>query len=171
MIVVSARTSKPLPFATTETEPCRHSTFARIERHTAPDNRFQLSALVQCVQAESGTNLEMVRRERLAGIRLGASRSSQFLKGSVADHPAFTALQGQYLAFIRAYTLLHREPPAEVDMQRFFRVTAPTVHGMVLTLAKRGLVERVPGRARSLRVLIPREKLPALEDPSRSEDG
>jgi DNA-binding MarR family transcriptional regulator len=79
---------------------------------------------------------------------------------------AFTALQGQYLAFIHAYTLIHSRPPAEADMQRFFRVTAPSVHGMVLTLAKRGLIERAPGRARSLRVLVPPEELPLLEEPA-----
>jgi hypothetical protein len=32
-------------------------------------------------------------------------------------------LQGQYLAFIHAYTLLNGRPPAEADMMRFFRVT------------------------------------------------
>ena len=77
----------------------------------------------------------------------------------------FTALQGQYLAFFRAYTLIHREPPAEADMQRFFRVTPPSVHSMILTLAERGLVERVPGKARSLRVLVPPQELPQLEEP------
>jgi DNA-binding MarR family transcriptional regulator len=49
-------------------------------------------------------------------------------------------------------------------MRRFFRVTPPSVHGMVLTLVKRGLIERVPGRARSIRVLVPPEQLPVLED-------
>jgi len=83
-----------------------------------------------------------------------------------AQPRSFTALQGQYLAFIRAYTLIHREPPAEVDMQRFFRVTPPSVHRMVLTLAERGLVERTPGRARSLRVLVPPDELPPLEEPA-----
>jgi len=77
----------------------------------------------------------------------------------------FTALQGQYLAFIRAYTLIHREPPAEADMQRFFRVTPPSVHRMVSALAEQGLIERTPGRARSLRVLVALEQLPALEEP------
>ena len=46
----------------------------------------------------------------------------------------FTALQGQYLAFIYTYTLLHRQPPAERDIQFFFRVTPPSVHNMILTL-------------------------------------
>jgi repressor LexA len=76
-----------------------------------------------------------------------------------------TALQGQYLAFIRMYTLIHREPPAEADMQRFFRVTPPSVHQMVLTLERRGLVQRSPGKARSLRVVVDSDMLPPLEDP------
>ena len=76
----------------------------------------------------------------------------------------FTGLQGQYLAFIRMYTLIHREAPAETDMQRFFRVTPPSVHAMVLTLERRGLIERIPGKARSIRLLVPAEELPQLEE-------
>jgi len=45
----------------------------------------------------------------------------------------FTPKQGQYLAFINAYTRLHRRPPAEIDMQQYFRVSPPSVHQMVLT--------------------------------------
>ena len=37
----------------------------------------------------------------------------------------FTSTQGQYLAFIHAYTTLHRRPPAESDFLEFFRVTPP----------------------------------------------
>lgn len=77
----------------------------------------------------------------------------------------FTARQGQYLAFIRAYSLIHRQAPAEADMQRFFRVTPPSVHAMVLALEKRGLIERVPGAARSIRLLVPASDLPHLEEP------
>jgi len=74
----------------------------------------------------------------------------------------FTPLQGQYLAFIHAYSIINRRPPAEADMQRFFGVTAPSVHQMVVTLEARGLVARVPGKARSIRVLTAVEDLPAL---------
>ena len=77
----------------------------------------------------------------------------------------FTRLQGQYLAFIRAYTVIHREAPAEADMQRFFLVTPPSVHQMVLTLEKRGFISRVPGKARSIRLLLPPEEVPLLEEP------
>lgn len=81
-----------------------------------------------------------------------------------APMSTFSRLQGQYLAYIRAYSLIHERPPAEADMQRFFGVTAPAVHSMVLTLEKRGLIERVPGRPRSIRLLVPAKELPALEE-------
>jgi DNA-binding MarR family transcriptional regulator len=86
-------------------------------------------------------------------------------------NPKFTPLQGQYLAFIRTYTLIHREPPAEMDMQRFFRVTPPSIHNMVLTLEARGLIERVPGKARTIRVLVPFADLPVLQDPIDAGEG
>ncbi|MEZ4737235.1 MAG: hypothetical protein R3E79_59905 [Caldilineaceae bacterium] len=33
--------------------------------------------------------------------------------------------QGQYLAFIYYYTKINGQPPAEADMQRYFRTTPP----------------------------------------------
>ena len=75
----------------------------------------------------------------------------------------FTATQGQYLAFIHAYTTLHRRPPAESDFQDFFRVTPPSVHRMIVTLHERGLIERVPGQPRSITLRIPPDTLPPLQ--------
>jgi repressor LexA len=74
-----------------------------------------------------------------------------------------TEKQGQYLAFIHYYTKLNGRPPAEADMQRYFRVTPPSVHQMVLTLEAKGLIERTPGQGRSIRLLLSREELPDLE--------
>ena len=74
----------------------------------------------------------------------------------------FTPRQGQYLAFIHAYTLVNGRPPAEVDMQRFFRVTPPAVHQMVLALEQAGLISRQPGVARTIAVLVDRTALPEL---------
>ena len=51
----------------------------------------------------------------------------------------FTDQQGQYLAFIDAYTRVHGRPPAEADLQRHFRVSPPAVHRMVLTLELTGV--------------------------------
>ena len=76
--------------------------------------------------------------------------------------PDYTEKQVQYLAFIHAYTRLHRRPPAEADMQRFFEVTPPSVHRMVVELEKKGLIRRQPGRTRTIEVLLPLEALPAL---------
>jgi Mn-dependent DtxR family transcriptional regulator len=76
--------------------------------------------------------------------------------------PPFTEKQGQYLAFIYAYTKLHRRPPAEADMQTFFQVTPPSVHRMVVELEARGLIRRQPGQSRSIELLVPPEQLPVL---------
>ncbi len=76
--------------------------------------------------------------------------------------PRFTAKQGQYLAFIYAYSRLHRRSPAEADMQRHFEVSPPTVHQMVLGLERAGLIRRQAGVARSIELLIPPELLPIL---------
>ena len=77
--------------------------------------------------------------------------------------PPYTRRQGQFLAFIHYYTKLNGCPPAEADMTRHFKITPPSAHQMVLTLEQRGLIERVPGQARSIRLLLAREDLPDLE--------
>jgi DNA-binding MarR family transcriptional regulator len=79
-----------------------------------------------------------------------------------SSRPTFTAKQGQYLAFIHAYTLVLGRPPAEADMQRHFGVTPPSVHQMVLTLERAGLIRRKPGVARSIEVLVNPKDLPDL---------
>src|SRR3954466_14429170 len=75
----------------------------------------------------------------------------------------FTPKQGQYLAFIHAYTLVNGRPPPEADMIRFFRVTPPSVYQMVLSLEKAGLISRKPGAPRSITVLLERSLLPELQ--------
>jgi Mn-dependent DtxR family transcriptional regulator len=75
---------------------------------------------------------------------------------------AFTPKQGQYLAFIHLYTRLHRRPPAEADMQQYFRVTPPSVHQMVLTLERQGFIRRQPRTARSIELLVDPKSLPEL---------
>ena len=74
----------------------------------------------------------------------------------------FTSKQGQYLAFIHLYTRLHRRPPAEADMQEYFRVSPPSVHQMVLTLERAGLIQRQPRVARSIEMLVDPNCLPEL---------
>jgi mycothiol synthase len=79
----------------------------------------------------------------------------------------FTPKQGQYLAFIYYYTKINQQPPAEANIQRFFEVTPPTVHQMILKLDEKGLIKRIPDQARSIEVLVPVEQLPLLEGAGR----
>ena len=76
---------------------------------------------------------------------------------------SFTKLQGQYLAFIVAYTKLNRRPPAEADFQRYFGVTPPAVHDMIIALERKGWIKRFPGRARTIEVLVPPRDVPSLD--------
>jgi len=76
--------------------------------------------------------------------------------------PRFTPKQGQYLAFIHAYTLVLGRPPAHTDLQRHFQVTPPSVNQMLITLEREGLIRRQPGVARSIELLIDPGTLPAL---------
>src|SRR5437764_14507488 len=84
----------------------------------------------------------------------GASRSP--------SAQSYTEKQGQYLAFIYTYSHMFRRPPAETDMQRHFQVSPPSVHQMIVTLERNGLIRRQPGAARSIQILDAPEALPIL---------
>jgi hypothetical protein len=75
----------------------------------------------------------------------------------------FTHRQGQFLAYIHLYCRLHRQSPAEVDLVRYFRVTPPAIHHMIIRLEERGLITREPGVPRTVRVAIPEKEIPSLE--------
>jgi hypothetical protein len=72
----------------------------------------------------------------------------------------FTPTQGRYLAFIHAYTTLHGYPPAESEMAAALCVSPPSVNQMVKMLEKKELILREPGQPRSIRVLVPEDKIP-----------
>jgi Mn-dependent DtxR family transcriptional regulator len=82
---------------------------------------------------------------------------------SSASAPRFTERQGQYLAFIHMYALVNGRPPAEADMQRFFEVTPPSVHNMIIELERRSLIRRIPRQPRSIEVALPAAELPMLQ--------
>ena len=77
--------------------------------------------------------------------------------------PTFTNRQGQYLAYLYCYTKINGRPPAEADMQQYFKVSPPSVHQMVVKLESLGLIERKPGMGRSIRVLVDPDKIPRLK--------
>jgi SOS-response transcriptional repressor LexA len=74
----------------------------------------------------------------------------------------FTEKQGHYLAFIYTYSHMFGRPPAETDMQRYFGVSPPSVHQMIVTLERNGLIRRQAGAPRSIEILVPPENLPIL---------
>ena len=87
-------------------------------------------------------------------------------KSGAARRPGaqgFTEKQGEYLAFIYTYSYMFRCSPAEADMRRHFQVSPPSVHQMVVTLERAGLIRRQPGVARSIELLIPPEEIPILK--------
>lgn len=75
----------------------------------------------------------------------------------------FTKTQGQYLACIEGYTKLNRRPSAKADCQRVVEVTPPSVHNMIVTLERRGLISGVPGQPRSIKISVPADQVPSLE--------
>jgi|SRR5579859_4048497 len=112
--------------------------------------------------AEAGIPLARLVPPRLkdfgADVSDGRSNGSKYQ----GKNKPYTEKQGQYLAFIHSYTKTHRRAPSELEMQNYFKVSPPSVHQMVLTLEKRGLIERTPGQGRSIRLLLLGEELPDL---------
>jgi DNA-binding MarR family transcriptional regulator len=92
----------------------------------------------------------------------GTNKQLNRMAGVGRTAKTFTPKQGQYLAFIHLYTRLHRRPPAETDMQQYFRVSPPSVHQMVLTLERAGFIRRQPRTARSIELLVDPQLLPEL---------
>jgi DNA-binding MarR family transcriptional regulator len=74
----------------------------------------------------------------------------------------YTQKQGQYLAFIYYYTKINNESPAEKDFQRYFRVTPPSIHQMIIQLEKKGFIKRTPRQPRSIQLLLSRNEIPDL---------
>ena len=71
--------------------------------------------------------------------------------------PPLTAVQKRYLRFIDRYSRVRGVAPSFADIEHALCVTSPSAHRMVLTLEERGALARVPGRSRSLELLVPPE--------------
>ena len=118
--------------------------------------------------ANSAQNEVAMERLGQALARIDAGLAGETDPGWHMLRPAISRLdvtpkQGQYLAFIHAYTRLHRRAPAESDIQVYFRTSPPSVHGVLKTLQKQGLISRRAGEGRSTRVLLAPHEIPELE--------
>jgi len=78
-----------------------------------------------------------------------------------------TRQQGQFLAFIRAYTMGNYAgvAPSHAEFQRFFNLSPPSVNSMLIRLEQRGFIRRVPGKARTIELVIDPARIPPLEKP------
>jgi len=83
---------------------------------------------------------------------------------TLSPQPRFADEQGQNLALIHACSLVNDRPPAEADMERYFGVTPPSVHRMIVELEQRGFrfTRRPPRQPRSIEVILGPSKLPRL---------
>lgn len=83
-----------------------------------------------------------------------------------------TARQIAYLSFIKDFTDRWGVPPSFEEIGRHFQVTPPSVNTMIKTLEARGYLSRVPGAARTLRVVVSDEVLAgSTAAPSPARDG
>jgi len=120
------------------------------------------ATLFEFIEALAPLSLSLPQNASLDGMCPGVSFLLARRSCLPLSDPRFTPKQGQYLAFIYAYTQVLGRPPAEADLQRHFRVSPPSVHQMVLTLERAGLIRRTVGGARSIEVLVDPEALPVL---------
>ena len=58
---------------------------------------------------------------------------------------------------------LHGVSPAHADIQNYFKVSPPPVNQMLITLEKKSLIQNQLIVAKSIKRLIPIEKLPLLK--------
>jgi hypothetical protein len=73
----------------------------------------------------------------------------------------FTPKQGQYLAFIHAYTEGFGFPPAESEIAKAIQVSPPSVHQMMKTLERKNLIRRRAGVPRSIEIIVSPDVIPS----------
>ncbi|MDP3850436.1 MAG: PDDEXK nuclease domain-containing protein [Luteolibacter sp.] len=76
-----------------------------------------------------------------------------------------TRQQGQFLAFIREYIMRNEQglAPTRAAFQKFFDLTPPSVNSMLIRLEQRGFIQRKPGQARGIQLVIKPDLIPPLE--------
>jgi hypothetical protein len=121
-------------------------------------------ALIEAATGNRATDVLRAIRENaeraLANSTQARAESPGTREPTVEPQPHFTKTQGRYLAFIHRYITKFGQAPAEADVQRHFLVSAPSVNAMMQTLTRKGLISRVPGIPRSIKLLVPAHLLP-----------
>lgn len=133
----------------------------------------QLHAIMQdeAIMAETPSEAQSAMESASEAIRVALGRlqsGGSERKPSAAPLPGGpTRQQGQFLAFIREYTMRNESgvAPSHADLQRSFNLTAPSVNSMLIRLEQRGFIRRVPGKARAIELVIRRDWIPPLDRP------
>ena len=84
-------------------------------------------------------------------------------KPTKKSNSRITKKQGQYLSFIYFYTKVNKIPPAESDFQKYFNVSPPSIHHMIIKLEEKGFISRVRNTPRSIKLLVNRAEIPDLD--------
>ena len=86
------------------------------------------------------------------GLRTQGTDPNAGVEADAANRP--TKRQLDYLLFIQKYITRYGRAPAELDIERHFLVSAPSVNQMMQMLERRGFITRQPGVPRSTRLCI-----------------
>jgi len=129
------------------TELIRGKVISRVFRHRPSE---------VCIEFTDGTRLFVDKASDGLDISItdGRPRPVERSQPESGGEASYTRLQGRYLTFIQEYLENRGVAPSEGDIQSHFQVTAPTVHQMIVTLERKGLIQRVPGKARSIKLLV-----------------
>ena len=71
-----------------------------------------------------------------------------------------TSKQAKYLSYIHAYIEGFGQAPSMNEIAKALKVSSLSVNGMLKSLEKKGLIERKPGVARAIEVLVDPAQIP-----------
>jgi hypothetical protein len=120
-------------------------------------------ALIEAATGNGAMDILRAFREKAERALVNSTQgsgSAGIREPTAKQQPHFTKTQGLYLTFIHRYITKFGHAPAEADIQRHFLVSAPSVNAMMHTLTRKGLISRVPGIPRSIKLLVPAHLLP-----------
>jgi repressor LexA len=67
---------------------------------------------------------------------------------------AITARQRQVFEFINRYLEVHKQPPTIAEIGRHFKMSSPaSVHNIISTLEREGLIRRIPNVSRGIEIV------------------
>ena len=121
-------------------------------------------ALIEAATGNGAMDILRAFREKAERALVNSTQNPRGSAGvrepTAEPQPHFTKTQGRYLAFIHRYIAKFGQAPAEADIQRHFLVSALSVNAMMQTPTRKGLISRVPGIPRSVKLLVPAHLLP-----------